>query len=624
MLGDFTMTDIVTRTELEEAKVDCKDLGDALNTKKVINPRYGEPFYSLPLAVQKVMETGGFEPFLTQAQLLSSTPTISPKAAKALDTGKIWYWGKGEGETEDSWHDTGLSELDQAKQYFDLKLKNNALESLFDFNDSEQNTVARILSDGDIETAKFGKLSELPESTLDQAKQYIDFKTKSLDEDFSQSLFDFRDKDESIVAQLLENGDLNLAALDGKGVAQFIKLLLSVSADSSEDSSIFKLHDVEGDLVFDFTNDGDVIFGGGKSLKALTHKESNSVISIPSSYELLTDDFNSLISSYRNLSHVSSLPMPVGLCSQKFKISNKAEFLNLKISQSERIKIDTPYYQDDHVVHPFLCNFYKTFRGFKHLLLLTPYRDTRDYYENPCVYGSNDLINFELLSDMPQPLYERYPGSYNYNSDNFGVYDHTTGEFCVCWRNGATADGFSLWMSRTSDGINWTKREAIFPRSSELILSPNILFNPLLNKWVMYSISNDVIHESFDGNKFNYRLADSLYGPWSEPVFIDTPFTSWHQETRYCGNQYITIINDQRITGQLFLGVSEDGLSWEFSEVGMLEGEHLNTYKASIVPNVTEDSVHFEIFWTSSNVANGEDLWQLFHAKTHPIQIEGI
>ncbi|MDC5508026.1 hypothetical protein OHX03_20020, partial [Acinetobacter baumannii] len=296
------MAGIVTRTELEDAKIDCKDLGDALNTKQVINPRWGEEFYSLPLAIQKVMESGGFEPFLTQAQLLASTPTISPKAAKALDTKKIWYWGKDEGETEDSWHDTGLSELDQAKQYVDLKLKNNALESLFDFNDSEQNTVARILSDGDIETAKFGKLSNLPESTLEQAKQYVDLKTKSLDEDFSKSLFDFKDKDESIVAQLLENGDLSLAALDGKGVAQFIKLLLSVSADSSEDSSIFKLHDVEGNLVFDFTNDGDVIFNGGKSLKALAHKESNSVIGIPSSYELLTDDFNSLISSYRNLS----------------------------------------------------------------------------------------------------------------------------------------------------------------------------------------------------------------------------------------------------------------------------------------------------------------------------------
>lgn len=116
------MADIVTRTELEEAKVDCKDLGDTLNTKQVINPRWGEAFYSLPLAIQKIMETGGFEPFPTEAELLASTPTVSPKAAKAMDTKKIWYWGKYEGETVDAWHDTGLSELDQALAALDTKI----------------------------------------------------------------------------------------------------------------------------------------------------------------------------------------------------------------------------------------------------------------------------------------------------------------------------------------------------------------------------------------------------------------------------------------------------------------------------------------------------------------------
>lgn len=514
----------------------------------------------------------------------------------------------------------------EAINHIDSKVKTNLLESLFNFDDSEGNTVAKILTDGDIETAKFGKLTELSEQTLDEAKLYADIRTKSLNENFLQSLFDFKDEDENIVAQFLEDGDLSLAALDGVGVAQLIKLVLSVSANSSEELSIFKLRDLDGNLVFDFTNDGDVIFNGGESLKALTHKESSSVVRIPSSYELLTDDFNSLISNYRNLSHVSDLPIPVGLCSQQFKISDKQEFLNLKISQPERIKIDTPYYQDDHVVHPFLCSFYKTFRGFEHILILTPYHNTRDIFENPCVYGSNDLLNFELLSDMPQPIYERYPGDYNYNSDSFGIYDHTTGEFCVAWRNGSTASGFDLWLSKTSDGIHWSERQQLIPKTAESILSPNILYNPKLNKWVMYSISNDVIHGAFTGNKFNYRLADDLYGPWSEPVFIDTPsaYTPWHQEVRYCGNQFVVVINDNYNTGQLYLGISDDGLTWDFKNVGMIDGVYLNSYKASIVPTVTENSVQFDIFWTSSNRANGDAIWQLFHAKTQSIQIEGI
>lgn len=113
------MAEVITKEQLENASVDAKDLGNALNTKQVIHPRWGEAFYSLPLAIQKVMETGGFEPFLTEAQLLASIPTVSPKSAKAMDTKKIWFWGKNEGETTDSWHDTGLSELDQANDYSD-------------------------------------------------------------------------------------------------------------------------------------------------------------------------------------------------------------------------------------------------------------------------------------------------------------------------------------------------------------------------------------------------------------------------------------------------------------------------------------------------------------------------
>src|SRR5690606_22206237 len=331
---------------------------------------------------------------------------LKKKAAKALNTGKVWLWENG------TWKDTGLSELDQAKLYADSKtdsFEKNSAESLFDFNDSERNTVARILQDGDIETAKLGKISEISKTTLDQAKThatskaeaaldqaklYADSKTDSFEKNSAESLFDFNDSERSTVARILDNGDLVLADLGDKGVSEHIKNLRSVAANASENQSLFELRDLDGNLVFDFTNSGDLIFGGGESLKALANKEGDSVVRIPSRYEQLTDEFNLLVSSYRNLSHISDLPIPIGLCSQKFKISNKADLLNLKVSQPERIKIDTPYFTDDHVVHPFLCNFYREFRGFKHLLIITPYHNTQDIFENPCVYGSNDLLNF--------------------------------------------------------------------------------------------------------------------------------------------------------------------------------------------------------------------------------------
>lgn len=102
------MANLVTKKKLEDADIDVENLKKAVNEKGVVNPRYGDPYITLPSAIQKVIETGGFEPFSTEAALKASVPSLAKKAAKALDTKKIWLWENG------VWTDTGLSEKDQA------------------------------------------------------------------------------------------------------------------------------------------------------------------------------------------------------------------------------------------------------------------------------------------------------------------------------------------------------------------------------------------------------------------------------------------------------------------------------------------------------------------------------
>lgn len=56
----------------------------------------------------------GIVNYQTQAALLAFTPTQANYTAKALDTKKVWLWDGVQ------WKDTGLSELDLAKQYTDI------------------------------------------------------------------------------------------------------------------------------------------------------------------------------------------------------------------------------------------------------------------------------------------------------------------------------------------------------------------------------------------------------------------------------------------------------------------------------------------------------------------------
>ncbi|WP_291370145.1 hypothetical protein [Acinetobacter sp. UBA5934] len=121
------MVDIVTKQELEAAKLDVKSAGEAVNEKKVIVPRYGNPFKSIPLVAQEaeakadeVIAKGFYTSFTTEAALKASLPTVSEMRARADDTRKIWRWNRtsavGVTPVTGTWTDTGLSDKDLAKK----------------------------------------------------------------------------------------------------------------------------------------------------------------------------------------------------------------------------------------------------------------------------------------------------------------------------------------------------------------------------------------------------------------------------------------------------------------------------------------------------------------------------
>lgn len=121
------MAEIITKQKLVEANENASAWekywagGDDEDVITRLNKLY--PTHAKALKI--LMENGGIQPFETQAQLLASTPIVDPTAAKALDTNKVWIWKSG------TWADTGLSELELAKNYADankLDLTNMQVE----------------------------------------------------------------------------------------------------------------------------------------------------------------------------------------------------------------------------------------------------------------------------------------------------------------------------------------------------------------------------------------------------------------------------------------------------------------------------------------------------------------
>ncbi|MDV7638736.1 hypothetical protein R4611_02355 [Acinetobacter baumannii] len=86
--------EIITREQLVNASLDADSLElfiSGSDSEDVLT-RLGQNYPTLAKLILMLMETGGFEPFLTEAALKASVPTVPKKAAFAMDTGTIWYW----------------------------------------------------------------------------------------------------------------------------------------------------------------------------------------------------------------------------------------------------------------------------------------------------------------------------------------------------------------------------------------------------------------------------------------------------------------------------------------------------------------------------------------------------
>lgn len=145
----------ITRQKLIDADTDADNLGKAVNEETVVTPRYGNSYKSAPLTIKElqqkadqVVAQGFYQGYATEALLLSAKPTVAEMRARADDTRKIWRWNRtsAEGVTPvtGTWTDTGLSDLEQAKGYMDLKVLLDNSEDIFKLSSFNNSTLLLI------------------------------------------------------------------------------------------------------------------------------------------------------------------------------------------------------------------------------------------------------------------------------------------------------------------------------------------------------------------------------------------------------------------------------------------------------------------------------------------------
>lgn len=633
------MAEIISQTDITKTKRNIDDIDKALNTKGVVKPLWGAEFHTLPSAIQMIIDAGGFTPFSTEATLLQSIPTVVPSAAKALDTKKIWIYEVRSGVTK--WYDTGLSDKDLAIQHADKLIKQTKEDIKLNILQKAGSNILNVLDANDQLTMFLDQNSQLFLAGLDNAVQDYLKNVESLQEKIgteqykNSNLAEFTDSGGNVYAKFDENSDLHLAGLE-KPVQELLQ-------DIEISKEMIQKSDSRAENIAEFKDADDSIYAlFDSSAKLHLSKLTQSVQSILNSDNLSANsnrfihDKKSVISNEVQPYLLSCLsgggviaPMPFSQAPHQFE--PPADLINAKITQGQRLKVDSVYQKDDGVVHPHILEFRNGFLGYRYVLGLTPYYLTQDKYENPCIYGSHDLVNFELIDKFTQPFAEKpileVEGQHAYNSDDFFTYDFYSGELLFCWRRSYEAVNArnEIWGRRTKNGLDWSEEELVYDglRLGGAVLSPSIIFNFETGLFELYIVDSNT------SLKIKKLTSTTLKNPkWSNAEWFNPPVNVmfWHFEVRYIGNKLYAIAHDDQMIGaastkQIYIGVYNKETGWKWS-TPVLTGEHYDPYKATFTPIIDHENntIALQILW-SSRSGGDANMWKLYSSKSNSFNL---
>lgn len=261
--------------------------------------------------------------------------------------------------------------------------------------------------------------------------------------------------------------------------------------------------------------------------------------------------------------------------------------------------------------HPSVLFFENGWNGYKYWMVVTPYPmhvEYKDRWECPCIYASNDGIEWESPSGLVNPIDDLSPEDIkakNFFSDPHLVVKDGQLE---CWYRitKKTQDDANtiLVRKKTTDGINWCEREVLAnPEDSsiaatlgDMVRSQAVLyFNDKYRMWYVDNKRNVgqrnlCYSESEDGHLWQNRNNCVLSGRKINPWHIDVSIID--------GIYYLTIYDLWNLT----LWGSKDGISFEYiKEIlspSLIYGSFYSDglYRSSLIKDCSEYKLYFSAF----------------------------
>ena len=617
------MANAITMQQLQEASQDAETLEQLVNgaPNTTVTTRLGRVVPTVATVGSKLTTDGIMQDNKTQrqinAELVTTVNSVSGGYFKAFDTLANLQAATGmtTGQVAKVMNDTtatnngdyryngtawikGYDALTDAKNYTDTlnTATNNAINNLvkkdaqttdlFDLVDSEGNVVAKIASDGMLYIVGLDKSIQL--AIAANTNNLTDLNNK-LNTYPTDDLYSWLDNEGNVVAKIGLDGKFYIVGLD----KDIVTTLDNFATKSTTGDGVIK----------------DTFLASTRTLK-----------------DTFTQPVQTVLNSLMYAQTGAKAPPPLHYFKQNYTIDS-AWINNINQfghSNSTRLTVATPYHTDDGVVHPHILEFYNGFRGYRYIICITPYYLTNEAYENPCIYGSNDLINLTLLDGFTQPLDNRPQPQYStgHNSDNVLAYDPKTGELICIWRqtlrnpnnDGVRVD--ALWMRKTKDGYTWTDKQRIFLSTKNTQAggagSPAIVYDVASEYWYMYVTTLNNTNDSM--RLFRAKKLDE--DAWEYVATLTLPFKPWHQDIKIVGNKVCMLVYCYPPDNTIYFGIADDFTNFTWTQNLLLEN---NAYKASFVPEFNANNeISLKILYTTdASPSEASKKWRMYMHQTN-------
>jgi putative cell wall-binding protein len=251
------------------------------------------------------------------------------------------------------------------------------------------------------------------------------------------------------------------------------------------------------------------------------------------------------------------------------------------------LKIPT-YDGSNQSTHPKVLYFSASWNGWKYWMVMTPYPNSNDYFENPSILVSNNGVDWSVPRGLKNPIAIPPKKTNQHNSDGHLVYNKELNQLELWYRYTSFDEGDTILKSISTDGTNWSSSEPMLKYVNKQCLSPAIIREDGKYKiWYVNEELKCIYIESADGVSWTAPLEVQLNLP--------TSYVPWHLDMVHTEEGYEILISSFK-TGELYLnnrvlmwGVSSDGLSYNNIEIVMRPSndkkawDNMQIYRSSFV-----------------------------------------